>query len=302
MDFIFKNPADLNLKTLAQGDIIARTNEVIERIRQAHQYYAEAPNYSHFVVLTQSCDLVRRRNDFKAPYITIAAVKPFKDTVQEYFDRESRAIEYSDFTYHPEAIISRAEQLLERHLNNTETEFFFLPKSGNPNLPEDLVVFLRLSIAMRKEHYDVLARAKIAELADVFQAKLGWLTGNIYSRVATPDIEERDVDASAIKARFYQQYIPKDKTILLSGQQSTLLKKKVKAKSREVGRALTREEVLRIVEQEIPEDVRIVAENIVEKLKKNKLVDADNEELLGKIVRVIANEPSFKSLVKSHSG
>lgn len=195
--------------------------------------------------------------------------------------------------------MGRAKQLVERHINNTEPEFFFLPSSGHPNIPEDLVVFLRLTIALRKEHYDALAQAKIAELADVFQAKLGWLKGNIYSRVATPDIEERDVNALEIKKGFYEKYVPKNELVWLSGLQSTLLKKIVKERRQKAGRDLTGDEVLGIIETEVPEDTQIIAANIVERLKKNKLIDAGDDDAAKQFARVIANEPSFKSLVKS---
>lgn len=279
--------------------MIARTDDVVARLRQAHQYYADAPHYSHFVVLTQSCDLVKRRGDFKAPYITIAAAKPFQQTIQEYFDDKSKSIRGADFTFHSVALVEKAKQLVERHLNNTEPEYFFLPKSGNPNLPEDLLVFLRLTIALRKEHYDTLASSKIAELADVFQAKLGWLKGNIYSRVATPDIEERDMNASEIKREFFDKYIPTDKLVWLSNLQADLLRKLIKAKSADAGRDLTTEEVLAIIETDIPEDTRIVANNIVERLIKNRLIDKDNRDEAIRFARAIANESSFKSVVKA---
>ena len=188
---------------------------------------------------------------------------------------------------------------MERHINNTEPEYFFLPKSGNPNIPEDLLVFLRLTVALRKEHYDVLASAKIAELADIFQAKLGWLKGNIYSRVATPDIEERDVNAAEIKRQFFDSYVPKDELVWLSNLQADLLRKLVKTKSSTEGRDLTTEEVLDIIENDIPEDTQIVANNIVERLIKNKLIERDDQESATKFARAIANESSFKSVVKS---
>lgn len=299
MDFIYKDVSGLNNEALSQGDVIERTDEVVERIGQAHQYYAEAPNYSYFVILTQSCDLVKRRNQFNAPFITIAAAKPFKKTIQDFFDVNSKPVEGAEFSYHSGSLIGRARQLVERHLNNTEPEFFFLPSSGHPNIPEDLVVFLRLTIALRKDHYDALAQAKVAELADVFQAKLGWLKGNIYSRVATPDIEERDVNAQAIKKDFYNRYVPKDDLVWLSGLQSTLLKRIVKERSQDVGRNLTGDEVLDIIENDIPEDTQIIAANIVERLKKNKLINVGDQDAAQQFARVIANEPSFKSLVKS---
>lgn len=220
MDFIFRDPSLLNLGSLTQGDVIKKTPEVVERIRQAHQYYSDAPHYTHFVVLTQSCDLVKRRQEFKAPYITVAAARPLRKTMSEFLETNARPLDGAEFKFHLNSLQNKARQLLERHLNNTEPEYFFLPQAGHPEIQEDLVVFLRLTIALRKEHYDVLAQAKIAELDDVFQAKIGWLKGNIYSRVATPDLEERGTNAAEIKKQFFETYIPKDSTVWLSSLQA----------------------------------------------------------------------------------
>ncbi len=53
-----------------------------------------------------------------------------------------------------------------------------------------MVVYLKVSIALKSgEHYDECLKAKKIELADEFKAKLGWLVGNMYSRVGTTDWE-----------------------------------------------------------------------------------------------------------------
>lgn len=301
MDFIFKDSAELNNQALTQGDVIGRSQNVIERIGQAHQYYADPAHYSHFMVLTQSCDLVKRQGRIKAPYITIAAVKPFSKTMGSFFDVNLKTIEGSSFTFHSESLKAKAKQLVERHINNTEPEFFFLPKSGHPSLPEDLVVFLRLTIALRTEHYDALAEAKIAELSDVFQAKLGWLKGNIYSRVATPDIEERDAYASKTKNEFYSKYIPTNDRYWLSALQANFLRKIVEQRREELGRDLTDDEVADLIADEVPEDIRIIAKNIVERFKKNNLIEEGDEDAESRFTRAIMNEPSFKTIVKSNS-
>ena len=135
----------------------------------------------------------------------------------------------------------------------------------------------------------------------MFQAKLGWLKGNIYSRVATPDIEERTIDSAEIKNGFYDNYVPKDKLVWLSGLQAELLRKLVKGKSAELGRELATSEVLDLIEKEIPEDIQIIANKIVDRFKKNGLIEEGEDGTAAKFARVIANEPSFKSLVKSFS-
>ncbi len=285
-----------------QGDILEKSPELFEVINQAHQYYADAEHYTHFMVITQTCDLVRRRGAFNAPYITIAAVKPFSRSVQEFLTSKSRRIKGSEFEFQPVASLGKAKQMLERHLNNTEPEYFFIPSSGHPRIDDDLVVFLRLSIALRKDHYDILASSKIAELADVFQAKLGWLKGNIYSRVATPDLIDRGYDAERIKKDFYKKYIPESDLVWLSALQAEKLRKLVQSETREKERDLTFTEVLDLIEKHVPDDVTIIAENIVERLIKNDVIERGDEDKVRIARRSIANEPSVKSLVKGSQG
>lgn len=53
-----------------------------------------------------------------------------------------------------------------------------------------MVAYLKVSIALKSdEHYDKCLSAKKIELTDEFKAKLGWLVGNMYSRVGTADWE-----------------------------------------------------------------------------------------------------------------
>lgn len=50
------------------------------------------------------------------------------------------------------------------------------------------MAFLSLSVPIKSQlHYEKCLKARIAQLREVFRAKLGWLAGDIYSRVATPD-------------------------------------------------------------------------------------------------------------------
>jgi len=46
---------------------------------------------------------------------------------------------------------------------------------------------LPLSLSIRAEHYESCVRDRVAQIDDLFQAKLGWLLGQQYSRVGTPD-------------------------------------------------------------------------------------------------------------------
>ena len=72
-------------------------------------------------------------------------------------------------------------------LNNNHPEYFYLAEDVDCHLSEACVAFLKLAIPIKSEHYDRCLAARISQLKEIFQAKLGWLAGNIYSRVGTPD-------------------------------------------------------------------------------------------------------------------
>ena len=54
------------------------------------------------------------------------------------------------------------------------------------------VAMLRIEIALHTKHYDTLLSSRRGRLKPAFQAKLGWLVGNLYSRVGTEDWSEPD--------------------------------------------------------------------------------------------------------------
>jgi hypothetical protein len=53
---------------------------------------------------------------------------------------------------------------------------------------------LRVSIALKAEHYNVIKDARILRLNAEFRAKFGWLLGNLYSRPATTDWDEQEIE------------------------------------------------------------------------------------------------------------
>jgi hypothetical protein len=84
---------------------------------------------------------------------------------------------------------NKLTEFMNRLLNNNEPGFFFLDAEGT-KLANDSVAFLNLSIAIKSDlHLQTCVEAKILQLTDTFQAKLGWLVGQLYSRVGTQDME-----------------------------------------------------------------------------------------------------------------
>lgn len=48
-------------------------------------------------------------------------------------------------------------------------------------------MMLPLSMSIRVDHHEACLERRIAQITDHFQAKLGWLRGQQFSRVGTPD-------------------------------------------------------------------------------------------------------------------
>lgn len=186
--FTYKSEADKT--ALCQGDILCFSPELEEILKEVHPYFLKE-QYKYFMVLTQSCDLVRRNNGkCKTPYITLAAVRSFNDFFEKALISARYADQVGDFLLMDSKKKERAYQFLERLYNNTEPDYFFLYKETLLDFPETMVASLKVSIALKSDiHYDACLSAKTLELSDEFKAKLGWLVGNIYSRVGTTDWE-----------------------------------------------------------------------------------------------------------------
>jgi hypothetical protein len=84
---------------------------------------------------------------------------------------------------------NEARKFLQRLFNQNEQALglFYLHPDIDCGISESSVVFLRVAIALRSEHYEVLMSARRGRLDPAFRAKLGWLKGNLYSRAATQD-------------------------------------------------------------------------------------------------------------------
>jgi hypothetical protein len=82
---------------------------------------------------------------------------------------------------------SKLAMFLERLLDNNEPDYFYLHMDPSLGIHDRSCAFLRLPVSLRIEHYDRCVSAKIAQLTEPFQAKLGWLLGHLYGRVGTSE-------------------------------------------------------------------------------------------------------------------
>lgn len=185
LHFTYATP---DVKCLQQGDLLARTPALESLLKLVHPHYYSNDSYRLFLVITQSCDLVcRDGGQTKARYITLCGVRPAQLAIIRELDLNRTKFEIQAGIA-AQKRQGRVREFLTRLYNNNESSYFYLHEEPALGIDEPYCAFLPLSIAIRSsEHYQTCANAKIASLSDVFQAKLGWLVGNLYSRVGTPD-------------------------------------------------------------------------------------------------------------------
>lgn len=173
---------------LMQGDVLARTPELNEVLRTVHPHFQDAKN-QFFLVLTQSCDLVLRGEHCKTPYISLAPVRSLDLVIERQLAQLPSADVKAELLVLGDKAKTKASEFLNRLLNNNESSYFYLDSEDTP-LNTDSVAFLKLSIAVKSDlHFGTCSKAKILQLESTFQAKLGWLVGQMYSRVGTTDWE-----------------------------------------------------------------------------------------------------------------
>lgn len=177
---------------LMQGDVIERTPAIDDLLKVYHPHYYGRQKNLFFLVLTQSCDLVPRKTGeaCKAPYITIAPVRSIDSVIERHLAQLPAPKITAEVSVLSAKAKTKASEFLGRLFNNNESGYFYLD-GEDTFLPCHCVAFLNLSIAIKAdEHYGKCLDAKRLQLSEVFQAKLGWLVGQMYSRVGTDDLPQ----------------------------------------------------------------------------------------------------------------
>ncbi len=177
--------------SLEQGDIIRLDESLKEKIKE----YFPLPESTHknensyILVLTQTCDLIRRRKCVKAEHIKFCLIRPFsaylEKKLENYFNKKIANIHLGtelQFSYFVEEIM--------KLLNNSGDikTYFFLPKKSP--FEEHMVAILSVSYPLRIDSYDKLLKNRILSLKPEFQAKLGWFLAQLYGRIAASDLTE----------------------------------------------------------------------------------------------------------------
>lgn len=192
MHFTYADPTDAN--EIAQGDVLQRTPAIDDLLKRYYNYFGSNEENQFFLVITQTCDLVPRSGGVcKAKYIELAAVRPIRAALTRELEQHLAEGFDVSFPIAGEKSRSKMQFFVQRLLNNNDPDYFFLHSQPDKAFPEDCCAFLHLSVPVKADNYAALRDARILSLEPVFQAKLGWLVGQIYSRVGTMDWSTEDL-------------------------------------------------------------------------------------------------------------
>jgi hypothetical protein len=289
MHFTYASPDNTSLY---QGDLLARTPGVDDLLREVHPHYYNKPDDYHYLqVLTQSCDLVKRRDSgCNARYIALAAVRPFDLVLRrevEKYQRDPLAVAGGFCDLGSKA---KVWAFLERLFNNNENEYFYLNEEPSVGLDQPHCAFLALSISVKSQlHYDTLLAAKIAQLQESFQHKLGWLVGNMYSRVGTDDWVPTAGSSEDFERKIDQTL--KDYVLWVAKEHQRALIKKLKTEP-DVNPEVAAKHLAE-VRRTIPRRKDVVVETVGEILTKLG-VDPD---VVQKARNRITNDPAISSII-----
>jgi hypothetical protein len=298
-DFIFEPAEKIDRKQLLQGDLLHRTPALAQAIGQAHSYYSTAPDYSHFLVLTQSCDLVRRKGAAcKSRYITICAVRPLSLAVERELKRYTNPLEGCPIPIGNIENNVLARQYLQRVLNNTVDGVFFIPRGSAETVDHHLCAFLPLSVALRVEHYDTCLSSKVGQTKEIFAAKVGSLASELYARIATPDLHERN-DRKAVEA-YTKQFLEElgyESVVWLTPYQRGYLEEKISEVLKGSGKdQITREDAAALL-QNLPRDADAIADRMVKVLSENSILP-DDADVQRKARNLLKNDREYQKLAK----
>jgi hypothetical protein len=285
-------------KDLAQGDILLPSEELRGILNGVHPWFND-PKYLGFIIISQTCDLVRRDGvRCKTPYIEIAVVRGLRGYRLALFRRH---LDWLGDRYFPIREQSKARELLERIMNQNESGLglFYLHPEASIGIAEESVALLRVSIALRaEEHYGVVLAARRGTLHAEFANRLGWLCGNLYSRVGVRDWTENEADRR--RANEIRRALVDDGDGL--GPKFVQCSKAFLDQRDRGGldcRNATAGEIERMLAEFPPINHREVAINAVDRVLKNAGIEEAHRT---RVLRSLLSDPAFCGAVRNEKG
>ena len=299
---------------LQQGDILSPSEDLRTIFDEVHPHFLDN-KYIAFVVLTQSCDLIRRKEKrCSATHISLAVVRTLESLLHTFLDSCCEKVCEGAYTIETRR---KARDLLERLMNQNEQALglFYLHTDLDAGITTPSVVLLRVTISLRSEHYQTLQNSRRGRLLPEFIPKLGWLTGNLYSRVGTTDWIEK------IGSNKFEEIITEH---LTGSRNETESGKTVWVKSSWVQAAVnsgvdtgvfTKENILQVLNQHRPPERKEMVIMAVSNVLRRKLpllldtvIDSGSKDKVGlfeqhikKIENLLRNDRIFSQLLKKEN-
>ena len=181
--YVYERP---DQRSLYQGDILKKTSELSDIIRGVYPYFVDKEDYKFYMILSQTCDIFSRNGEIKSPYIEICVVRPLRSVLE----REAKKYQTSWQT--EMKVIGENNSIafgmfIQRLIDNNEKNYFYLHEEQLYEFPGNHCAFLPVSVTLKSTHYQACLNAKILQLKGEFQAKLGYILGNLYSRIGTSE-------------------------------------------------------------------------------------------------------------------
>ena len=180
---------------LQQGDILEPTEDIRNILFKSYPSLREKKIVA-LIVITQSCDLARREeheNRCKAEYINLAIVQRIEHVFLSLVDKlcHKHRLRHG---YYSATGKNSAIELIGRICNQNEWSIglFYLHPDASAGVAYRSVALLQAIYPVFADHYNMLVDVRGGRLAAPFQNRLGWLVGNLYSRVATVDFPENE--------------------------------------------------------------------------------------------------------------
>ena len=136
---------------LAQGDIIEPTAELREVLQIVHPHFLDA-KYVSFMVLSQSCDLVRRAG-YRGQPINLCVIRELRAVARTLLELYCGSGISGVFR---EENRGSGRQFLQRVINQNEQAIglFYLHPDADAGIAAASVAMLRIAIALRTDHYE----------------------------------------------------------------------------------------------------------------------------------------------------
>ncbi len=206
MHWTYEKPEEIS--ELQQGDILEPSEALLNLFNEVHPYFTQ-PKYRGFLILTQTCDLLRReragQKSCSATHVCLSVIRSVQDIISQSLSSRFGYLAPGIYASHSKKAV---ENLVERLVNQNENALglFYLHRDIDSGISVHSVALLRVAISVKAaDHFNTLLKARVGRLSKEFQPKLGWMVGNLYSRVGVTDwkekseIEKQNIEEDIIK-------------------------------------------------------------------------------------------------------